>query len=68
MSIRSVKNIQKIINIPKAYTAEERRAIASEVIQYIKSKTDEGVSPITGKKFKGYTKLYEKSLALSFFG
>ena len=62
MSIRSVKNIQKIIKIPEGYTSSERQAIAAEIIDYIKKTTKDGVSPITGRNYKGYSKKYKESL------
>lgn len=60
MSVKA-KNIQTWVNIPKQYTAEERKAIALEILNFIRERSAQGVD-VNGSAFKGYSKEYMKSL------
>lgn len=60
MSVKA-KNVQAWVSIPKAYTPEEREAIALEILNFIRERSAEGVS-ISGSSFPKYSKEYMKSL------
>jgi hypothetical protein len=54
--------IQTIVKLPKYLKAEERAAIAQEIITYIQDRTTEG-KDVDERKFKGgYSNSYKKSL------
>jgi hypothetical protein len=53
---------QKVtIEVPENYTEVERRAIATEIIDFIVERTQSGLDK-DGKMFKGYSKSYKESL------
>ncbi len=54
------KNIQAVIDIPKGFSKEERKLIASDIIDYMREQAQSGYSPITGEKFVKYEKGYAK--------
>ncbi len=60
MSVKA-KNIQTWIKVSKHYTAEEREAIANELIKEIVKRTAKGIDE-TGSSFPKYSKQYMKSL------
>lgn len=59
---------QKIsLPIPSKTTRDERVAIADDVIEFIRSRTEDGLDK-RGKKFKKYSKEYIKSLDFNIAG
>lgn len=54
------KNIQTVITIPKGYSKEERKLIASDIIDYIKEQATSGREPDSGDKYPKYEKTYAK--------
>ena len=54
------KNIQTIITIPKGYSKEERRMIASDIIDYMREQATSGHNPDNGDKYPKYEKAYAK--------
>lgn len=60
MSVKA-KNVQTWVKIPAQYTEEERKAIALEILNFIRERSAQGVD-VNGSSFKGYSKEYMKSL------
>ena len=60
--ILNKKNIQFTVKLDNRYNESERSAIAQEIIDYIKTQTAKGKSPITGKSFNKYSSAYKNSL------
>jgi hypothetical protein len=59
---------QKVeITIPKIYNPEERQAIAIDVIEFIRKRTEDGLDK-DGKKFPKYSTQYKKSLDFKIAG
>lgn len=54
------KNIQTVITIPKGYSKEERRMIASDIIDYMREQATSGHNPDNGDKYPKYEKAYAK--------
>lgn len=61
------KWIQKTIPISRKYKPSERKAIAYEILEYIRERTDEGLDK-NGKPFPKYSKEYVKSLDFKIAG
>lgn len=60
---------QKVtIEIPDAYTAEERRAIAAEILSRIVERTREEGKGVNGRTFPGYSQSYKDSLDFKIAG
>lgn len=60
MSVKA-KNIQTWVNIPKGYSLEERKAIALEILNFIRKRSEDGIA-VNGSAFPEYSKEYIKSL------
>ena len=59
---------QKVtIEVPDDYSELERKAIASEIIDFIVERTQKGFDK-DGQKFKGYSKAYQESLDFKIAG
>ena len=55
------KNIQFAVDIPEGLTRTQKEAIAQEIIDYIRNRTEDGENA-EGRKFPKYSKAYVKSL------
>lgn len=69
--MKASKWIQRVVKIPAAYSARERRAIASDILDYIRERTADGKGK-DGKSWSGaagkYSKSYKQSLQYQIAG
>lgn len=64
----SKKWIQAEVQIPKSYSAEERLAIAADIVKFIRQRTKQG-KDVDGDTFKpNYSKAYRESLDFKIAG
>lgn len=62
------KQQKVVIEIPEGYTAEERRAIAAEILSRITERTRDEGKGVNGRQFPGYSKSYMESLDFKIAG
>lgn len=69
--MKAEKWIQRLIKIPSAYSPRERQAIASDIIDYLRDRTEQGRGE-GGKSWTGsagrYSKSYKESLRYQIAG
>jgi hypothetical protein len=69
--LKAEKWIQRLIKIPSAYNSRERQAIASDIVDYLRDRTEQGRGE-GGKSWAGsagrYSKSYKESLRYQIAG